>query len=801
MKFTWRWLCEHLDNPASLEKVTETLSMIGLEVESVDNKAETLAPFVIAKVIETKPHPNADSLQLCQVDTGSGKPIEVVCGAPNAKKDMIGVFAPVGSYVPGIDLTLSAAKIRGVVSQGMLCSERELMLSDEHEGIIELPQDAPIGKGFASWAGLDDQVIEVGITPNRADCLGVRGIARDLAAAGCGKLKPLKKVAIASKGKSKVNWKIDLKGKEHLAPRVAGRSFSNLRNGDSPDWLKQRLTAIGQRPISALVDITNYIMIDLGRPLHAYDMDKIKGDTLTIRLAKEGEKVEALNEKTYTLSSGMLIIADAIGADDLAGIMGGQRSGISDSTSNMFLEMAIFDPICVATTGRKLNIHSDARFRFERGLDVTSPDWAMDYVSAMVLDICGGEASETTHAGKGVNWQRKIPHRPERVKELSGVEVAAKKQAEILTDLGFEVKKSKADLWEVSPPPWRGDIDGSADLVEEIIRIYGFDSIPTTPMNRDWVVAKPAVSAIQKRPYVLKQLLAGRGMVEAVTFSFLDEKLAKRFGGGSEALELVNPISTELASMRPSLLPNLLGALSRNAARGEGDASLFEIAPVFWGAEPDEQRLVVGGVRHGMTSGREWNKSERSVDWADAKADALAVLGALGVNLGGVQTSLGAPDYYHPGRSGALIQGKAVLGRFGALHPQILDEFDLRGSCVAFEIVLDDIPLPKVRSSARPMVELSPFQSVQRDFAFIVENKISAEQLLRAIKGAGKPLISDASIFDIYEGEGIKEGHKSLAVAVTLQPTESTLREEEIETISNAIIEAVAKHCGGTLRR
>ena len=799
MKFTWSWLKDHLETDADMETVIERLSMLGLEVESIENKGESLAPFTIARIVSTAKHPEADKLQVCQVDTGS-EIIEVVCGAPNARGGLVGVFAPVGAYVPGIDLTLTQAEIRGVTSNGMMCSEREMLLSDEHDGIIELAADAPIGEAFAPWAGLDDPVIEIAITPNRADCLGVRGVARDLAAAGLGRLKPLAEVEVKAEGSSAVSWAIDLPADmAHLVPRVSGRSFTGVSNDAAPRWMQQRLEAVGQRPISALVDITNYVMIDLGRPLHAYDIDKINGDTLTIRLAHAGEEVEALNEKTYTLDETMLVIADADGADDLAGIMGGQRTGVSDTTKAMFLEMAIFDPISVATTGRKLNIHSDARFRFERGLDVVSPDTLMDYVSRLVLDTCGGKASEIVSAGQGADWQRQIAFDPARVEQLTAVTIEASRQHSILTDLGFVIDDA-ATPWQVTPPPWRGDIDGAADLVEELVRINGYDAIPEVSLPRLSVVAAPAVTAAGKRPHTLRRLPAGRGMMEAVTFSFLDQATAERFDGGDAALRLVNPISTDLDTMRPSIMPNLLAAVARNAARGEADAAMFEIGPVFPGDAAEDQRIHATGLRHGITAPREWNGTSRNVDWADAKADAMAVLAALGVNTASLQTVAEAPAWYHPGQSGALCQGRKVLAVFGAVHPATLDAFDLRGPAAGFEVVLEDVALPKAKGPARPLAELPPFQPVQRDFAFIIDEDVTAEALLRAIRGAGKPLLADASVFDVYAGKGIDPGRKSLAVAVTLQPVKATLKEEEIEAISAAIIAAVEKHCGGTLR-
>jgi phenylalanyl-tRNA synthetase beta chain len=806
MKFTWSWLKDHLDTDADMSVILDALPMLGLEVESVVDRSQALKPFTIARITSAEPHPNADSLRVCQVDTGDTV-IEVVCGAPNAAAGLVGVFAPVGAYVPGIDVTLTEADIRGITSRGMMCSEREMMLSDEHDGIIALPEDAPIGSSYAVWAGFDDPVIEIAITPNRADCLGVRGIARDLAAAGHGTLKPLESKPVEASGKSAISWKLDLPADQaHLCPRIAGRSFAGLTNGASPKWMQHRLEAVGQRAISALVDITNYVMIDLGRPLHAYDADRVDGNTLTVRLAKAGENMTALNEKTYKLDADMLVIADAGGADDLAGIMGGERTGVSDATTTMFLEIAIFDQVSVAMTGRKLNIHSDARYRFERGLDATSPDTAMEYVSAMILDICGGKASEITAEGKGADWQRQIAYRPQRCFELTGVTVADDKQKNILETLGFTVSdaNNQADhSWQVSPPPWRGDIVGSADLVEEIIRVSGYDAIPELPLPRDRVVSQAAVNAEQKRPITLRRVMAGRGMSEAVSFTFLDENTAKRYGGGDDALKLVNPISTELAVMRPSLIPVLMDIVARNQARGDSDVSVFEIGPVFADDTPTGQHPVLAGLRHGMTAAREWTGSQRPVDWLDAKADAMAALAACGVKTDALQVRADAPDWYHPGQSGTLNQGKMALARFGAMHPAFMEAHDIKGPAAGFEILLDAVPMPKSKagkSSQRPLANLSPYQQVGRDFAFLLNSDVTAEKLTRAVRGAGKPLVTEVSVFDVYAGKGIPDGQKSVALAVTLQPTKATLTEPEIEAVSQAIIAAVEKNCGGVLR-
>ena len=809
MKFTWGWLKDHLETDADMGAVVDALSMLGLEVENVEDKRDALAPFTIARILEAKPHPNADNLRLCRVDTGQGE-VEVVCGAPNAEAGLVGVFAPVGAYVPGIDLTLSEAEIRGVVSRGMLCSEREMMLSDEHDGIIALPEDAPLGESFAAWGGYDDPVIEIAITPNRGDCLGVRGIARDLAAAGYGALKPLKIAKITPKGKSAVAWKIDLpKGKESLCPRIAGRGFRGLKNGDAPLWMQRRLRLVGQRPISALVDITNYIMLDLGRPLHAYDAGRIQGDSLTVRLAKKGEKFAALNEKTYTLDDTMLVLADGAGVDGLAGIMGGARTSVDEATTDIFLEMAIFDAVSVAMTGRKLNLHSDSRYRFERGLDASALDWALDYITQMVLDICGGEASDVEMAGvemagKGVDSRTAITYHPAKCEALTSVAIAPKQQQQILTALGFTIKADKT-AWQVIPPPWRGDIVGAADLVEEVVRISGYDQIPELSLPQKTDGYQAAVSPAQKRPFLLRRLMAARGLHEVVGFTFIDAPSAARFGGGGAALHVVNPISTDLAVMRPSLLAGLLNVAAANGARGEHNCAVFEFGAIFTDDTPEGQANMLGGLRRGMTAPREWTASTRAVDWLDAKADALAALGALGVKPDNLQIRTDAPEWYHPGQSGTLNQGKAVLAHFGTIHPAIakhheLDDGGMRGGLVGFEVLVDAVPLPRQKTAQRQAAALSPYQAVSRDFAFVVDAELPAEQLLRAINGAGKPLIREAVVFDIYVGKGIPQGKKSMAVAATFQPTKATLTEAEIEATANAIIAAVAKHCGGELR-
>ena len=816
MRFTWGWLCDHFQPNAKTDAtaIINLLPSIGFEVDEVIDHAGSLAPFVIARINSVKPHPNANRLQLCQVDIGKPKPIEVVCGAANAKSGLVSVFAPVGAYVPGSGITLKAAEIRGVVSQGMLCSGFELGVSADKAGIIDLPPDAPIGASYAKYAGLDDVVIDIAITPNRGDCLGVRGIARDLAAAGAGKLKPLKIKSVAGKGKSTVAWRVDLpRDQAHLCPTIAGRSFAGLKNGQSPAWMQQRLLAVGQRPISALVDITNYIMLDIGRPLHAYDADKIKGGALTVRLAKAGESIALLNEKTYTLDRDMLVIGDSHGVDDLAGIMGGIRTAISASTTSMFLEIAIFDPVSVATTGRKLNINSDARYRFERGLDATSPQWAMDYASGMVLDICGGEASAVTRAGSGVAKPTSIAYRPGRCAELTGVEVAPARQKQILADLGFAVTgATQAKAWKITCPPWRGDMLGEADVVEEIIRIHGYDTIPQYQMPP---MASASASAAQnrtggagltpkqKQQLVLRRGLAARGMHEAVHFTFIDAGVAKHYGSKQRGLHLANPISQDLTVMRPSLLPGLLAAAARNQARTEADIALFEMGPAYSDDTPAGQKNIAAGLRVGMTTGKEWTRSSRAIDWLDGKSDALAGLAMLGLDEAAADLKTTAPTappvWYHPKQCGVIKQGDTVLAYFGSLHPAAVAAADVKGTAAAFEIMLDAIP--EAASKKLPPLQLSPFQPVVRDFAFVVDDTLPAASLLAVIKQAGKPLITAVRLFDVYDdSKEIGANKKSLALTVTLQPTKATLTDAEIEAVSRSIITAVEKQCNAVLR-
>jgi phenylalanyl-tRNA synthetase beta chain len=799
MKTTLSWLKEHLETEAEPAEIARQLTALGLEVESIEDPARDLAQFVVGYVVEAKPHPNADRLRVCLVETGSGR-VQVVCGAPNARTGMKGVFAPVGSRIPGTGLDLKAGNIRGVESNGMLCSRREMGLGEEHDGIIDLPDEAEVGTPFARLLGLDDPVIDVKVTPDRADCLGVAGIARDLAAAGVGRLKPRDISPVPGSFESPIRWLRDLPpGAENACPYVVGRYFRNLRNGPSPRWLQDRLTAIGLRPISALVDITNYVTFDLGRPLHVFDAKKLAGD-LTMRLARAGEVILALDGRGYELDSTMTIIADPRSVHGIGGVMGGEESGCSETTTEMFLEVALFDPIRTAETGRKLGIESDARYRFERGLDPMSADWGAEVAARLVLALCGGEASHVVSAGTMPEWRRSLTLRPARIAALGGVEVPVAEAQRILKDLGFEVEAT-ADLLRVQPPSWRADVEGEADLVEEVVRVWGYDRVAPVSLPRSTALPAPATSPTQRRAIHAKRLLAERGLLEAVTFSFMRRDWAETFGGGGPELTLANPISADLDQMRPSLLPNLLTAAGRNAARGLGDVALFEVGPRYEGIRPKDQRLTAAAVRTGRALPRHWAKSARDVDVFDAKADALALLTALGAPVENLQTTTDAPSYFHPGRSGVLRLGATVLARFGELHPRVLAALDVKGPAVGFETDIDRIPQPRVKSGpARPLLKISPFQPIERDFAFVVAADTPAEKLLRAARGADKTLITNVAVFDQFEGAALGQGRKSLAISVTLQPTERTLTEAEIEAVAARIVAAVNKATGGTLR-
>ena len=804
MKFTLSWLKDHLETDESLETIVDKLSLIGLEVEGVHNPAEELAAFKVAHVISAEQHPNADKLRVCKVDTGDGT-VQVVCGAPNARTGMRGVFAPSGTHIPGTGLDLKPTKIRGVESNGMLVSEREMGLSDEHAGIIEVAEDTPIGTPLADVLGLDDPVIEVAVTPNRPDALGIAGIARDLAAADLGKVVTPEVERIAGEGPCPVSVTLDFADDEaHLCPAFALRLVRGVRNGPSPAWLRQRLEAIGLRPINALVDITNYITFDRNRPLHVFDANKVTGN-LTVRHARAGEELLALDGKTYTFAPGQVVIADDTGVESIGGIMGGEASGCDETTTDVLIESALWDTSTTARTGRTLGIQSDARYRFERGVDPAFCVPGLDMATRMVLDLCGGTASEMVLAGEVPEPVNIIAFDPKEVKRLTGLALSAVEMRSILTRLGFWVAGEGEDL-RVAVPTWRPDVHEAADLVEEITRIVGVDRVETVPLSRGSAVPKPVLTIRQNRCIMARRTLAARGMVEAVTWSFIPKPHAEAFGGGQPEIALSNPISSEMSDMRPSLLPGLITAAQKNADRGFSDLALFEIGATYHGDRPEHQQEIVAGVRRGTAkaggAGRHWSGAAEPVDVFDAKADAMAALAALGAPVASAQVQPGGGDWYHPGRSGLITLGpKTVLARFGELHPRTLSALDADGPMVAFEILLDAIPVPKAKpTKARPALDASDLMPVRRDFAFVVDANVRAGDIVRAARGADKTLITAVSVFDVFTGASLGEGRKSVAIEVTLQPRDKTLTDEEIDSVGKAIVAAVEKATGATLR-
>jgi phenylalanyl-tRNA synthetase beta chain len=806
MKLTLSWLKDHLETRAPLDEIVETLTRIGLEVERVDDKATALAAYTVARVISAERHPNADRLRVCMVDTGAGEPVQVVCGAPNARTGMKSVFAPPGTFIPGKNMKLEVGTIRGQISRGMLVSAFELQLSDDHKGIIDLPDDAPVGQPYATYARLDDPVIEINLTPNRPDCASVHGIARDLAAAGIGALRPAPVPTIKGSGPCPVTVSLDfVSGDEHLCPAFALRLVRGVRNGPSPEWMQRRLAAIGLRPINALVDITNYITFDRGRPLHVFDARKVRGN-LVVRRAAAGEEVQALDGRTYRLDESIVVIADDSGPESIAGVMGGERTGCDETTTDVLIESALWDPLTIAQTGRKLGIVTDARYRFERGVDPAFTVPGLDLATSLVIDLCGGEPSERQLAGTIPDRDHAIDFPWTEVKRLSGLDVPRPEAKVILEELGFMVSGS-GERVKVLPPSWRPDIEGKADLVEEVIRIAGVDRIEPKPLARiEATVARPVLTLIQKRTRLAKRLLAARGLVEAVTWSFISREDAELFGGGDKRLALANPIASDLSDMRPSLLPGLIKAAQRNADRGFGDVALFEVGQCFASDEPDGQTIKATAVRRGTARaegvGRHWDGGAVPVDPFDAKADAMALLTALGVPTAGVQVVSGGPAWLHPGRSGTLQFGpKNAVGVFGEIHPKILKALDVKGPLAVFEVNLDALPPPKYRpTKMKPKLQLSEFQPVTRDFAFVVGRDVAAGDILRAAQGAERQLIAAIGVFDIYEGPGIDADKKSVAVAVTLQPTEKTLTEAEIEAVSAKIVAEVARKTGAALR-
>jgi phenylalanyl-tRNA synthetase beta chain len=790
MKFTLSWLKEHLETQASLEEVVEKLTAIGLEVEGVENPAEKLSPFTIAQVLTAERHPQADKLQVLTVDAGTGEAIQVVCGAPNARAGMKGVFGAPGAYVPGSDLTLKVASIRGVESRGMMCSARELELGDEHDGIIALPDDAPVGARYADYAGLDDPVIDVAVTPNRQDCMGVHGIARDLAAAGLGRLKPVAVPEIGGSFPCPIEIRTD---DPEGCPAFYGRVVRGVRNGPSPAWLQQRLKAVGQRPISALVDMTNYVMLSFGRPLHVYDLAKLEG-ALVARRAREDEEIAALNGKTYRLDPQMTVIADDAMVHDIGGIMGGEHSGVTEETTDILIECAYFDPERIARTGQKLALASDARTRFERGVDPAFLDAGLAIATRMAIELAGGEPSEAVRAGRPPALDKTVSYRPARAAELGGVAVPAPRQREILERLGFAVEEGPE--WRIGVPSWRRDVDGSADIVEEVIRIEGLDLVEAVPLPRAPGIARPTATPEQMLERRARRTAASRGLDEAVTWSFIAEEEAAPFGGSRWVLE--NPISEEMKAMRPSLLPGLLAAARRNLARGAESVRLFEVGRRYL-AEGERPTLAL--VLAGSRGPRHWRTGKSGgFDALDAKAEALAILAAIGAPVDNVQALAPASGVYHPGRSARLALGpKNALAEFGELHPATLRAFDIEGTIVAAEIFLDAVPQKRAAGRMREAYRPPSLQAVKRDFAFLLPADMPADALLRAVRGADRQAIAGVALFDLFVGAGVPEGMKSLAVEVTLQPGEKSFTEEELKAISTRIV-AAAEKAGARLR-
>jgi phenylalanyl-tRNA synthetase beta chain len=792
MKFTLSWLKAHLDTTASAKEIAERLTALGLELESLDDPGERLEGFVVGQVLEAGKHPNADRLKLCRVDTGKTV-LQVVCGAPNARAGLKVVLAQPGVVIPITGEPLKAGKVRDVESQAMMCSWRELMMGEDHEGIIELPADAPVGAPVGEVVS-PDPLFDISVTPNRADCLGVRGIARDLAASGMGRFKDLPVAAVPASFASPIKVDLDKCG----CPMFGGRVIRGVKNGDSPQWLKNRLTSIGLKPISALVDITNFFTFDLNRPLHVFDAGKIEGD-LTVRYAKEGETLLALNGKTLALSPKMTVIADRSGVQSVGGIMGGEHTGVSESTADVFLEAALFAPAEIAASGRTLGLESDARYRFERGVDPAFVLPAMELATRMILDLCGGEASELMVAGQVPAPLPAIAFRPARTARLGGIAIPEPEQRHIFLALGCGIEGHGAE-WQVTLPSWRVDLGAEHDLVEEALRLNGYDAIPVVSLDRPGI-ARPVLTPAQRRLGWMRRALAARGLNESVTWSFMPRPLAEQFGGGQADLVLANPISADLDCLRPSLLPNLLAALARNCDRGAKEVRLFELGPQFKGDRPEDQQAMAAGLRGGPAAARHWSGPSRGVDALDAKADALAAIEAAGGPTDSLQVMREAPAWYHPGRSGALKLGNRTLAWFGEIHPRILALFDIKVPTVGFEIALDLLPPAKAKAGkARPAFRPSALQAIERDFAFVVDAGVAAEAVLKAARNADKAMIAAVGLFDLYEGPHVGAGKKSLAVQVTLQPTERTLTDAEIEAISARIIEAVTKATGGQLR-
>ena len=806
MKFTLSWLKDHIDTDADLATIVETLTRIGLEVEHVHDPAKALTGFVIAAVQTAEAHPNADRLRVCSVDVGAGALVQVVCGAPNARAGMRAVFAPVGTLIPAKATVLGAGVIRGVESNGMLCSAAELQLSDDHDGILDLAPDAPVGTAYAAWAGLDDPVIDINLTPNRPDAMGIAGIARDLAAAGLGNVKTVAVDPIHGAGACSTRVKLDVE--TSLAPAFALRRVSGVVNGASPDWLGRKLRAIGLRSINTLVDITNFLTFDRARPLHVFDAAKVVGD-LVVRPGRDGESLVALDGKTYALDQTMVIIADDSGPISIAGIMGGASTGCDETTTDVLIESALWSPNAIAVTGRKLGIVSDARYRFERGIDPAFCLPGLDLATSLVLSLCGGSASEVRLAGAIPENLVRILSAESEVQRLTGLNLPSTEIAAILDALGFGLDRTEgnADRVFVTVPSWRPDVTASADLVEEVVRIAGVDRIVPMPLPpaQDGIPAS-ILTPLQKRTRQAKRALAAGGLVETVSWSFISREQARLFDNGRPPLPLANPISADLSDMRPSLLPRLIMAAGRNAARGIADIGLFEVGQIFLGDGEKDQRIAAAAIRSGTMKvhggGRHWSGAAGPVDIEDAKADVMALLATLSVPTGGLQIVAGASSAFHPGRSAVLRFGpKTTIGQFGELHPRVLAALDVQGPLVGFEIHLDDIPAPKSKATkAKARLDPSDFMPLQRDFAFIVDRTVEAGDIVKAAMAADKAMITGVVVFDVYAGQGVPEGRKSVAIAATIQPRERTLTDPDIEAIAARIVADVGRKTGAVLR-
>ncbi len=797
MKFTLSWLKSHLDTDASVDEIADTLTDLGLEVEGIENPAATLSDFVIGKVTAAEKHPDADKLRVCTVEAGEG-PTQIICGAPNAREGITVVVAKPGTYIPGLDITISVGKIRGIESFGMMASEKELELSDEHNGIIELPS-GEVGQSFADYLAEHDPaqvdpVIEIAITPNRPDALGVRGVARDLAARGLGTLEPLALEKVPATFANPVTVSIDADTLDQ-APVFYGRLIKGVKNGPSPVWLQQKLKAIGLRPISFLVDVTNWFTYDLNRPLHVFDADKINGNTLRLHRAAGTETLVGLDEKEYTLPEGATVISDAEGPESIAGVMGGLRTGVSDDTVNVFVEAAYFDTVRTAYTGRALKLNTDARYRFERGIDPAFTPEGMEHAVRMIVDIAGGEASEVVQAGEIPDTSRAYKLDTARCSSLVGMDIPAETQRDTLTKLGFVMDGDMAQV-----PAWRPDVQGEADLVEEVARMASLSNLEPKPLPRPAGVPAPILTPMQKRLATARRTTASLGYNECVTYSFIDKASAELFGGGTDATMLANPISSEMSHMRPAVLPGLLQAAARNQARGLSNLALFEAGDAFHGGEPGEQHTVVTGILVGKTASKDVHGASRDVDIFDAKADAEAILSAMGAPAK-VQILRGAGDEWHPGRHGQICLGpKKILGVFGEIHPKILSALNVKGPVVGFTLYPAEIPMPKKQTANRGAVTIPDLQAVERDFAFVMDAKVDALTAINAAAGADKALIETVRIFDEFIGGSLGEDQKSLAMTVRLQPKDATLKEAEIEAVCTKIVEKVTKATGGTLR-